>query len=87
MTENAAPDPFLRLTVGAPVYTDDDEKLGTVKEIQNRHFKIDTPLFHRDYWLPVACIEAAVPGEIVVLAIPKTALDEFKTREPSERAA
>jgi hypothetical protein len=64
-------DPFLRLTVGVTVYTDDGQKIGTVKEIQGRYFKVGTGLLQRDFWLPADCIESAVAGEPVALPFSK----------------
>jgi len=80
-------DPFLRLTVGVPVYTDDEHKLGTVKEIQGRHFKVGTGLLQRDYWLPAECVETAVAGEAVVLPFSKDQLDTYKLADAPEAAA
>ena len=88
MNERApSPDPFLRLTVGVPVYTDDEQKLGTVKEKQGRYFKVGTGLLQRDYWLPAECIESAVAGEAVMLPFSKDRLDTYKLANVPEAAA
>ena len=88
MNERApSDDPFLRLTVGVPVYTDDEHKLGSVKEIQGRYFKVGTGLLQRDYWLPADCVESAVAGEAVILPFSKDQIDQYKLANAPEVAA
>ena len=55
------PAPILRVTVDTPVYGQDGEKLGKVKEVRGNAFKIETGLFQKDYWLPGNCIAEAAP--------------------------
>src|SRR4051812_21331451 len=78
MAEFGQVDPVLRVTVGVPVYTDDAQRLGTVKEIRGRNFKVGTGLFQKDFWLSADPIDTVVAGEPIVLAIPKDRLDPHK---------
>jgi hypothetical protein len=80
-------DPFMRVTVGVPVYTDDEQKLGTVKEIRGRHFKVGTGLFQKDFWLPAECVESAVAGQPILLPFSKDQLDAYKLANAPEAAA
>ena len=75
-------DPILRVTVGTPVFTWDNHRLGKVKEIQNEAFKIETGLLQRDFWLPADSINEAVPDEAVILTLEKGQLDGHKIEEP-----
>jgi hypothetical protein len=72
------PTPILRVTVGVPVYTADDQKLGKVKDIRGSAFQIETGLFQRDFWLSEDTVAEAVPEHSVVLAIDKGELDIHK---------
>lgn len=74
--------PILRVTVGTPVYSWDNHKIGKVKEIQSDAFKVETGLLQRDYWLPAASINEAVPDEAVILSFEKGQLDTHKVAEP-----
>jgi hypothetical protein len=38
------------LRLGEPVYTLDNKRLGTVKDVNETHFKVDAK-FRKDYWL------------------------------------
>jgi len=80
------PIPLLRATVGAPVYSQDGEKVGKVKEIRHGAFKVETGLFKPDYWLSGDAIESAFPDEAVTLAIPRDEIDTCKIDEPSQAA-
>jgi hypothetical protein len=80
-------DPFLRLTIGVPVYTDDEQKIGTVKDKQGRHFRVGTGLFQKDFWLPADCVESAVAGQPVMLPFSKDQLDQYKLGSAPEAAA
>jgi hypothetical protein len=78
MTE---PDPILRVTIGAPVYTQDEQKIGKVKDVRGSSFAVEPGLFKRDYWLPADLIETAVPEEAVVLSCAESDLAQFKVDE------
>jgi hypothetical protein len=84
MAPEQQPAPILRVTVGVPVYSADDQKLGKVKEIREAAFQVETGLFQKDYWLPGETVAEAVPEHSVVLTIPKGELDTHKlSSEPS----
>jgi len=68
------PEPFLRVTVGSPIYTPEGARLGKVKAIQGRYFQVATSLFQRDYWLEAETIAEGVPGEEVLLNLDKAAV-------------
>ncbi|HEY3118944.1 MAG TPA: hypothetical protein VGK54_19550 [Chloroflexota bacterium] len=81
--EAEEPDVSLRITVESPVVTRDQAKIGKVKEIRGRFFKIAMPHFwKRDFWLRSDIVETAVPDEMVVLAIDQADLDDYKVEEP-----
>ena len=81
------PSPFLRVTLGAPIFSADYEKLGTVKEINAQAFKVGTGFLHRDYWLPAEVVGEAAPDSPVVLTVNQTDLDVHKQDEESRQAA
>src|SRR5205823_11764885 len=68
--------PFLRVTVGSPIYTADDEKIGKVKEVRDQHFKVETGLLQRDYWLHADCVAQATPDDSVILKIGRASCRE-----------
>ena len=61
------PAPILRVTVGTPVYAQDGEKIGTVKEVRGQAFKVETGLLQKDYWLPGESVAEAVPDAALLL--------------------
>jgi hypothetical protein len=81
LTGGAAARRGRQLTVGCPVYTEDEEKLGEIKELQGRFFKIDAR-FKPDFWLDVACIGAASERR-VTLNLTDDEVVDFKLAEPS----
>ena len=87
MSAYVTEDPFLRLTVGVPVYTSDEQRIGSVKEKRSRHFKVETGWFRRDFWLPAECVDSVVAGEPVVLNIDSGRLNDRKVADPDEAAA
>ena len=78
MSQSNDPTPILRVTVGVPVYTADDQKLGKVKDVRGSHFQVETGLFQRDYWLGEDTVAQAVPEHSVVLTLDKSELDAHK---------
>ena len=77
------PAPILRVSVGAPVYTRDEQKIGTVKDIRGQAFQVEPGgLFKRSYWLPGDTVEMAVPEEAVILSASQDQLDDLKIDEP-----
>jgi len=87
MAISEQPSPILRVTVGTPVYSADDQKLGKVKEVRGEYFKVETGLFSRDYWLPASVITEAVPEHSVLLTISRADLDSYKTTDEPAAAA
>jgi hypothetical protein len=87
MAISEQPNPILRVTVGTPVYSADDQKLGKVKEVRGEHFKVETGLFQRDYWLPSTVIAEAVPEHSVLLNAPRADLDAYKSTDEPAAAA
>lgn len=84
---DAEPAPFLRVTSGSPVYTSDGEKIGKVKEVRAPHFKVETGLLQRDYWLPGDLVSNAVADVSVELSVAKASLEEHKLPgEPAQAA-
>jgi hypothetical protein len=66
--------------VGVEVYTADGDKLGTVKEIEGRCFKVDAPI-QRDYWLASDAIAGSSGGGIR-LSFTKDRLGDEKVDSP-----
>jgi hypothetical protein len=62
------PAPILRVTVGTPIYAQDGDKIGTVKEVRAQSFKVKTRLLQRDYWLPATSVREAAPDAAVMLS-------------------
>lgn len=73
---------FLQITVGTPVYTRDDVKLGTVKEVRGECFKVDAPM-RPDYWLAADGVAVAAPDQIVTLKIDNPDIADYKISEPA----
>ena len=78
MSQPNEPIPTLRMTVGVPVYSADEQKLGKVKAIQGSAFQVETGLFQKDYWLSGETVVEAVPDQPVMLGIEKSDLDAHK---------
>jgi hypothetical protein len=66
--------------LGHDVYTSDDDKLGVVKEVQGRSFKVAVNL-QPDYWLSFDAVRGVEAGR-VVLTFPKDDLRGYKMDEP-----
>jgi hypothetical protein len=75
------------VTTGSPVYSSDGEKIGKVKEVGAAHFKVETGLLQRDYWLPGDLVSEAVSDVSVALSIDKADIEQHKILgEPSQAA-
>jgi hypothetical protein len=74
-------DPFGLVTVGAPVFTRDNQRLGKVGEVRGRSFRVETGFLKRDFWLPASSIESVSEGEPVLLMLAKAAVDDVKRYE------
>lgn len=81
MSFGSAPEPILRVTVGSPIFTRDDQKIGVVKEIRGRAFKVDAG-FWREFWLGAESLAAAIPGQSVTLVTAKADLNQHKLKAP-----
>jgi hypothetical protein len=66
----------ITLTLGAAVFTTDNDKLGTVKEIRSDAFKVDASM-QPDYWLSLAAV-ASAGVDRVLLTFSKDRLGEMK---------
>jgi hypothetical protein len=78
-------DGFDLITIGLPVFTKDEQRIGKVSEIRDRHIKIDAGLLQRSYWLPAESVATVVVSERVVLAPRRNQLEDHKLRtHPSE---
>jgi hypothetical protein len=76
------PAPILRVTVGTPIYAQDGDKIGQVKEVRGQAFKVETGLLQKDYWLSGESVAEAVPDAAVTLAMDKNQIDAHKIEEP-----
>ncbi len=76
------PAPILRVTVGTPVYTQDGEKVGKIKEVRAQAFKVETGLLQKDYWLGGESVAEAAPDAAVTLVADKNQIDSYKIDEP-----
>jgi hypothetical protein len=77
------PTPILRVTVGAPVYTSDEARIGSVKEVRGNALEVETGIFSRNFWLPSDVIEDAFPEEAVMLTVAQDELNDWKREEPA----
>jgi hypothetical protein len=67
-------DPFVGVSVGAPVVTRDRNRLGKVGAVSGRSLEVKTPVFHRDFWVSDRYVASARPGGPVVLSVAKAEL-------------
>ncbi len=68
------------LTPGTPVFTMDGDKIGTIKEVRDRFFKVDASM-QSDYWLATDCIRTASASQ-VQLSFDKGHLGDYKVDGP-----
>ena len=61
--------------VGAPIYSRDDQLLGTVTAVRDRCFLVNVRLAF-DYWLSPRCVAAVRDGH-VVLAVDKRQVSDY----------
>jgi hypothetical protein len=66
--------------LGHDVYSSDDDKLGVVKEVQGRSFKVAVNL-QPDYWLSFDAVRGVEAGRVVV-TFPKDDLRGYKMDDP-----
>lgn len=70
------------VTVGAEVYTRDDDKIGSVKEIRGGFFKVDAKM-QADHWLQSQFVER-YDAERVTMTFDKDNLGDYKVDEPGD---
>ena len=70
---------FTTLPTDAPVFTADQQKLGTVRDVRGDRFKVDVSM-QPDYWLPFSCI-AAAGADGVRLSFIKDKLGDYKLKD------
>lgn len=70
------------ITVGAPVFAQDGEQLGEVKEVRGNYFKVDAPM-QPDYWLRTDAVSTGDAGQ-VMLSISKDRLGDYQVMNPDE---
>jgi len=68
--------------VGTPVYAQDGEKVGKIKEVRAQAFKVETGLLQKDYWLGGESVAEAAPDAAVTLVADKNQIDSYKIDEP-----
>jgi len=72
--------PSKTLAIGTPLIARDGESIGTVKEIRNKFFKVDSPR-HPDFWLSTGTISEAAKQQ-ATLRITSDKVDQFERTEP-----
>lgn len=68
----------MTVPMGRTVQTLDDQVIGKICEIRGSYFKIQTPRFHRDFWLRTDSVRSSTPEHPVVLNVPKAQLESIK---------
>lgn len=69
------------LRMGEPVFTLDNKRLGTVKDVTETHFKVDAK-FRKDYWLARDRI-AYVDAECVGMSWRSNEAELYKLNDPN----
>ena len=79
-----APAPYTDapVTPGLPVFTLDNKKLGTVKEVTERHFKVDAR-FRKDYFIALDQV-AYVDGHCVGMLFRSDEAELYKLSGPTD---
>lgn len=72
------------VAAGDEVYTRDDDKLGTVKEIRDGYLKIDASM-QTDYWLPESLVISKKQNR-VIMGFEKSKLGLHKAKAPADQA-
>lgn len=70
------------LIEGAPVYGQNGDELGKIKEVRGQYFKVDAPM-QADYWLR-GDVVAAGGGGRVMLRVDKDQLGEYTVATPDD---
>jgi hypothetical protein len=77
--------PSANVQPGAEIYTNDGEKLGTVKEVAGDRFKVDARL-QPDYWLSLSNVASTSDG-MLTLVFGNDRLGEYKVDGPTDADA
>lgn len=68
------------LFVGYEVYADDGQRVGTITEVRDNHFRVD-PGSGPEFWL-LDVLVAAIRAEGAVLSLPAAGVEQFKIENP-----
>jgi hypothetical protein len=69
---------YVKVSVGSPVQTLDNQTIGQVAEIRAGYFKVKSHWWQRSYWLRLDSVRSAAPNLPVILNVPKIRLEEIK---------
>jgi hypothetical protein len=72
---------YIKVTVGTPVQTLDNQAIGQVAELRGMYFKVKSHWWQRSYWLRLDSVRSAAPNLPVILNVPKVRLEEIKMAE------
>jgi hypothetical protein len=73
------------VAIGTPIFSQDNWRVGSVKQMTGDRFEVKAPALQRDYWLPATSIANAT-RESVLLGITKDQVDEIRSRSPASAA-
>jgi rRNA processing protein Gar1 len=76
-------DPTRTMPMGCPVFTQDGDRIGQVKEIDGPYFKVDATM-QPDYWLRTDCV-MSYTADRVTLSVDKDHLGDAKVDRPEMR--
>ena len=79
--------PLDKIAVGSPIYTRDYRKIGTVKELSPKAFKVSGTFLQGDYWLPARAVRTIAADRAVMLWIDWGELGEHKLTGPTDGRA
>ncbi|MGI8551115.1 MAG: DUF2171 domain-containing protein [Dehalococcoidia bacterium] len=77
-----AMDPVHEIIVGSPVFTENGDEVGRVKELRGDYVKIDAPM-QVDYWLRTESV-LSFTAERVTLNCDKAHLADLKVSPPAD---
>jgi hypothetical protein len=73
------------VAIGTPIFSQDNWRAGSVKQILGDRFEVKAPALQRDYWLPATSVANAT-RESVLLCITRDQIDEIRSRSPASAA-
>lgn len=71
------------LFAGYEVYADDGKRVGTITEVRDNHFRVDSGSWQQ-FWLLDICV-AAITERRANLSLPAAAIEQFKVETLSRR--